>query len=566
MTTSEINLDNAVAALQSNKYKWAKLDIGQRIRTVNEIIEKMKAVSERWVDAELKARGIDPESEVACEAWLGMSFIFRLLHTLRKSLQEISRNNHPLIPGYVRTREDGQVVVPAVPRTLTDRLLKNQFLYRGITAEIWMEPEVKAEEVISGQANEYNDNAYAGCVTLILGAGNQGFLVVGEVLYNLFVKLRTVILKMNPVNDYLGPLLEEAFRVLIEQDFLKIVYGDVAEGRYLTNHAGVEEIHMTGSDKTYEAIVFGSGEEGTKRKLEKRPLITKHITAELGSVNPVIIVPGQWSKEEIQHQAGTLAGTLTHNAGFNCLNTRVIVTHANWPQRNELLDGVREVLARVPTRKAYYPNAHAIYSEFISAHPEAEQFGGINSDTLPWTFIPDINPLKKDDILFTKEAFCSIFSETSIKAETVPEYIGQAVDFVNKTLWGTLTSTIMIHPNSVNDPSVSFALGQAISNLKYGTVGVNVWGAMSYTLGVTTWGAFPGHHMYDIQSGTGVVCNMLMLDHPQKTVVRGPFKQLVQPTALMKHFNLFSRKLANFEAKQSPWKLIDLMYTAIQLI
>jgi hypothetical protein len=566
MKTSEMNLNNAVAALQSNKYKWAKLDIGQRISIVNEIIEKMKAISERWVDAELKARGMDPESEEACEAWLGVSFIFRFLHTLRKSLQEISRNNRPLIPGYVRTREDGQVVVPVVPRTLMDRLLKNQFLYKGMTAEIWMEPGVKAEEVISEQANEYNDNTYAGCVTLILGAGNHGFILVGEILYNLFVKLRTAILKMNPVNDYLGPLLEEAFRELIEQDFLKIAYGDVAEGRYLTNHAGVEEIHMTGSDKTYEAIVFGPGEEGTKRKLEKRPLITKQITAELGSVNPIIIVPGQWSKKEIRHQAGTVVGTLTHNAGFNCLNTRVIVTHADWPQRNELLDGIREILAHVPTRKAYYPNAHAIYSEFISAHPEAEQFGVMNSDTLPWTFIPDINPQKKDDISFTREPFCSIFSETSIKAETVPEYIEQAVDFVNKKLWGSLTAMVMIHPNSANDPSVSFALEQAVSNLKYGTVGVNVWGGMNYTLGETTWGAFPGHHMYDIQSGTGVVCNMLMFNHPQKTVIRGPFKQLVQPTALMKHFNLFSRKLANFEAKQSPWTLIDLMSTAIKLM
>ena len=359
MNTSKTDIDNALATLQLNKNEWATLNIRQRIRLVDDIIKKMKVVSDRWVASELKARSIDPESEVASEGWLGMSFIFRLLHTLRRSLHEISSNNRPLIPGPVRTREDGQVVVPVVPRTLVDRLLKNRFLYQGITAEVWMEPGVTAKETINAQAYKYHDDKYDGGVTLILGAGNQGCLVVGEVLYCLFVDLRAVILKMNLVNEYLGPLIEEAFQSVIERGFLKVVYGDAAEGSYLANHPAVEEIHMTGSDKTYEAIVFGPGEEGVKRKSKKKPLITKKFTAELGSVSPIIIVPGQWSKEEINHQAGTLVGTLTNNAGFNCLTTRVIVTHANWPQRHELLDNMRDILARVPTEKAYYPNARA---------------------------------------------------------------------------------------------------------------------------------------------------------------------------------------------------------------
>ena len=136
---------------------------------------------------------------------------------------------------------------------------------------------------------------------------------------------------------------------------------------------------------------------------------------------------------------------------------------------------------------------------------------------------------------------------------------------MNETLWGTLTSTIIIHPDSMTDASVAAAVEHAISNLRYGTVGVNVWGGMSYPLGVTTWGAFPGHDMYDIQSGIGVVGNMLMFDRPQKTVIKGPFKQAVQPIALMKNFSNFCNKLSDYEAKPSLSKLISVVKTAFKI-
>ena len=51
--------------------------------------------------------------------------------------------------------------------------------------------------------------------------------------------------------------IPESLRALIEPGYLRIVYGGGAEGAYLVNHATVEEIHITGSDKTHDAIVFG---------------------------------------------------------------------------------------------------------------------------------------------------------------------------------------------------------------------------------------------------------------------------------------------------------------------
>src|SRR4029079_5198236 len=104
-----------------------------------------------------------------------------------------------------------------------------------------------------------------------------------DTLYKLFVENRVVRFKSNPVTAYLTPLLESGFKALIEQGFLRLVDGGGAEGAYLCNHPGIDEIHMTGSDRTFEAIIFGSGPEGAVRKAAGIPLLNKRFTAEPGS-------------------------------------------------------------------------------------------------------------------------------------------------------------------------------------------------------------------------------------------------------------------------------------------
>ncbi len=196
-----------------------------------------------------------------------------------------------------------------------------------------------------------------------------------DIFYKLFNEDQVVVCKMNPVNAYLGPLIEVAFRALIDGGYLRIVYGGAEEGAYLCNHPGVDEIHITGSDKTFDAIVWGPGAEGAARKATGQPLLTKRITGELGNVSPVIVVPGNWSASDIQYQAEHLVSMLTINAGFNCNATRVIVTHAGWKQRDDLLKAIRAIFAKTPSRAAYYPGARDRHAAFVGAHPEADQFG-----------------------------------------------------------------------------------------------------------------------------------------------------------------------------------------------
>jgi hypothetical protein len=257
---------------------------------------------------------------------------------------------------------------------------------------------------------------------------------------------------------------------------------------------------------------------------------------------------------------------LVNNAGFNCLTTRVIIQHSAWSQRDELLGRMRKLLSKTPPRKAYYLGAQERYQAFLTAHPEAEQFGPSIDSKLPWTLISNIDSESENEICFTTEAFCSIFTETPIHAATTPEYIDRAVELANEKLWGTLNATLIVHPASLKDPETAAAVERAIENLRYGTVAINQWAVVGYGLVAPTWGGFPGHDIYNVQSGIGVVHNTLMFSHPQKSVIRAPF--MIKPTPLWfvthKTGHELGPKLTRFEASPSLWQVPSIFWSALR--
>lgn len=561
--SSRATLDGAIRTLQSRKDVWVAVTARERVALLDRLIRDFVTVSDRWVAAEARAKGLDLGDAAAGEEWLlGPYPIVRNLRLLRRSLQDIARDGRPQIPGPVATRSTGQVVARVFPQSVYDRLF-----YPGVTAEVWMEPGVSVADLPGTQAVAYRDGQRRGKVALVLGAGNVSSLGPADVVYKLFVENLVVLFKANPVNAHLGPLLEHAFRALIEPGYLRVVYGGAAEGGYLCGHPGVEEIQITGSDKTFDAIVFGPGSEGAERKAARRPLLhNKPITAALGNVSPVIVIPGPWSTSDLAYQAEQLASTLANNAGFNCNATRVIIQHATWGQRDALLRRIGDVLARVPLRSAYYPGAHDRFADFVAAHPDARQFGRPSDDTLPWTLIAGVNPAAGDDIAFTTEAFCGLFAETAIEAPDVADYIDRAVAFCNETLWGTLNATILVHPTSLEDPAVAAAIDRAIADLRYGTVAVNQWAAAAYLLGEPPWGAFPGGDLYDIQSGIGWVHNTLMFSRIQKSVLRARWRAVPTPPYFVGHLGSGAkllRRLCAFEASPSPAKIPGMVWAAL---
>jgi aldehyde dehydrogenase (NAD(P)+) len=322
---------------------------------------------------------------------------------------------------------------------------------------------------------------------------------------------------MNPVNDYLGPLIEQLFRPLIDEDYLRLAYGGADVGGHLVRHPAVDVVHITGSVHTFDAIVFGSGDEGHRRKKANQPILAKPITSELGGVVPVIVVPGPWEAADIAYQAENIVTMKLHNAGSNCVSAQSLILSESWPQAPELVAEVRQLMERLPPRPASYPGAAERQAAAVARYPGAELLCADSRRML----IADIDADAQEQHCFQEEFFCPILAETTLPGGAPSAFLQNAVRFCNQRLFGTLGVTILIHPKTAE--TMGPVLEAAIDELRYGAVGVNVWCAGAFLLAQAAWGGFPGQPMNDIQSGSGFAHNSLMFDKPQKTVVRGSF-------------------------------------------
>ena len=124
------------------------------------------------------------------------------------------------------------------------------------------------------RARFYKCPDHEGRVVLVLGAGNISGIPTKDVLTKMFNEGKVCVLKMNPVNAYLGPFLEEAFADPIRQGFLAVVYGGPQEGAYLANHRGRRRSapHRFGQDLRSDRV--GTAGTGSRaRKAEGRPVL-----------------------------------------------------------------------------------------------------------------------------------------------------------------------------------------------------------------------------------------------------------------------------------------------------
>ena len=553
-------LDHAVGEVAAHAQQWAGVAPAERAELLARVVRDTVAIAEAWNSAACAAKGYDPDGpEGGEEIFSGIGTFVRMAQALRTSMLDLALVGRPRYPGPVRHRPGNRISVQVMPASGFDRVL-----YASMTGEIWMEPGVTEDEVRATQAEVYADPAaYAG-VSLVLAAGNVASLGPRDVLSKLFVDGRVVVLKANPVNDYLIEFWERALAALIEPGYLRIVDGGAHVGAYLTAHPAIGDVHVTGSDKTHDAIVFGVGDEGARRKAANDPVLDKPITCELGNVSPVVIVPGTWTAKELAYQARHVATMLANNAGFNCLSPRVLVTHEDWAQRDAFLDALEGVFAQLPARRAYYPGAFERRQAFLDAHPDAREIGASGGDVMPWTLIRNVDASRTDDVSLNVEPFCALLSETALAADSPATFLDRAVDFCNEVVWGSLSMTILVDPRTQRQPAVAAALERAVADLRYGSIGVNAWHALSFAFATTAWGAYPGHEATDIQSGRGFVGNTYLFARPQKSVVRGPFVASPPPAwfATNPHAGVVMRRLLAFEADPSWWKVPGLVRAA----
>lgn len=529
--TGARQLDQMVARLQAAAPTFARLPIGDRIALAGSMQAGYLRIARASVEAACAAKRLRVDSPAAGEEWAtGPLPVVRQLRLVLDSLRSIQRTGATTV-GRVGRTPDGRLTVRVFPGSRLDGVL-----FAGITADVHLQSGETEQTLDATRASFYRDRRHDGRVVLVLGAGNLTSIPAMDLVTKLFNEGSVCLVKMNPVNAYHGPFLEEAFAEPIARGFLAVAYGGADEGAYLVRHPGVDAIHLTGSAETYDTVVWGPpGREREARKARNEPVVAKPVTAELGNVTPVLVVPGPYSERELAFQAENIAGSVVWNASFLCNSAKMLVTPKGWALRRPLLGSVERVLEAVPPRTAYYPGAEQRWGRLTAGRPALRTLGAASSGELPWTLLPGLDATDAGEPAFTTEPFCAVLSETEVASDDPVEFLDRVVEFANKRLWGTLAADIVVHPKSLKDPRVADALERAIGRLHYGTVAVNCWNGFSFGFAAPPWGAYPGSSPADIQSGSGWVHNTAMLEGVEKVVLRHPLTINPKPVLFPSH-------------------------------
>jgi len=511
-TTGEhpLMLDQAIVDLRRGAATWTATSLGERIALLERLMPRVLSEAEPMVASAAVAKGYQPGSPWAAEDWANGPWaiaqnIGAYLHVLRR----LQTGQDPLPARAIRERH-GRTVVAVFPATTWDRLLLN-----GFRAEVWMAPGISPVQALADACREYRGHPGESGVSLVLGAGNVAAITALDILHMLYAEGHVVIAKMNPVNAYMRPHFEAIFTEFVDSGWLRFVDGGADAGSYLTHHDGVDTVHVTGSATTHDAIVWGTDAAAAERRRDDKPLLAKPFTSELGGVSPCIVAPGTWSDADFRFQAEHIVTSKLNNAGHNCIATQVLILPAEWDGSDRLLDQIRAVLASLPPRPDYYPGADRRLDNVLESHPGAESFADRGCGLL----VPDMDI--ETSALLDDEVFASALGVVRLPGADPQSFLEAAVAFANDRLPGTLGATLIVDPST--EKSHRAAVDTAIADLRYGTLGVNVWSGVGFLLGYTPWGAYPGHTRHEIGSGVGFVHNAFMLDGVEKTVLRAPF-------------------------------------------
>lgn len=546
-------LDSMIAELRAACGR--ELTLQRRIELCRECIDGVFAATEEWVAQAVKAKGLPEDSPLRAEDLLtGPTVVLRQLRLTMQTLQQLIQSGRPALPGKLRKLRNGQLAVPVFPTSGN----YDSLTFMGLHGAVRMQPGVERADIHGDWLNRVSAGTISG-VAVVLGAGNVSSIPATDSLTKIMFEGTPVILKMNPVNEYLAPVFERAFASLVRENLLRIVTGGAAVGAALVGHSDVDEVHVTGSAETHDRIVWGDTvEEQRRRRRDDDPTLKKTITSELGNVTPWIIVPGNYSDRQLRSQAEHVAASITNNVSFNCLATKVIVTWDKWPQRKEFLQLINAALRRTPTRPSYYPGANERYAEFSGEDAQPDDTGAF-----PWCLLEDQRVTERPE-LFQRESFVCVCAETALSADTPERFVSVATEFVNEQLTGTLCASVTF-PNEFRRQSFE-AVDTCLETLRYGSVCVNQWSGLPYGFTSPPWGAYPGADLKDVQSGIGNVHNTYLLDHFEKTVLKGPLINFPKPVWFPGHRNgvKVAERLVALYHQPSVWRLPSLFAAALQ--
>lgn len=502
-----MHVEAELARLRAGAKRWASLPIPRKIELLEACRDATGRVARAWTARAAALKGITGTPAAGEEAMTGPWALAAALRRYIGTLRRIDRWGDPgLDRRAIRRRRGGQIVVGVFPEDGYDR-----FLLPGVRAEVWLRPE--AEPSLLRPDPEP-------CVGVVLGAGNITSIGPLDALYELVAEGTACMLKLHPLLDDLGTIVQQALAPLATEGYLAVVRGDAAVGADLAAHPLVDRVHVTGSFATYDRVVAEAGRE-------------KRVTGELGNVTPTIVVPDRWSDADIAGAAANVVSAKLHNAGFNCVSPQVLIVPAQWEGRAALLARIERLLRDAPDRPAYYPGA-------------AERFDRLaRGEASP---IVHVSPHDSSEPLFREEAFCTLLAVVALPGDE-RSYLERAVAFANERLAGDLAVNLIARSGS-RAPGID----DAIAALRYGCVSLNAWSGVGFLLPQLPWGAYRGNDRKELVSGRGVVHNSRLLAATQKAVIYAPFAPFPKPPWYVTNRNqaAIGAALCDFEIARSP--------------
>jgi hypothetical protein len=511
-----------------------------------------------------------------------------------------------------------QVILQTFPSISQDR----SGLLSHCKGELWLDPNyVQSDDDIETfvpdvhNTNNNTNTHHSGGVMIVLSAGNQPTLGVIDVLYGLFLQNHVVYMKQHPIRNYMNPLLHKIFQPLMERGYMDIeAHTTNDRSAALVYHPVVSAVHLTGGKGTHDTIVWGIGlphsTEQEQNRKNNTPKLQATMSSELGAVSPWIIIPSSYTEKAMVAQMKMCANWIYNNASCNCNAPKCIVIADDWDQRDDFCSLLEHYLSRHRLPVPYYPGTEQRWNDFVqhyegSTAPDEkkkddddnaaavtnmkrlESTSGLGITErrlvapllsnqpvlLPYLVLSidvDLNTEEgrtaaKKEYAFQTEPFAPVYTIATLKGTSqrdVRTFTKTATTFCNGYLYGTLSGTITVPPSMVNDVSVQ----QLIGNLKYGCLGVNVWGGMGYiTQCCGRWGAYPGETLDSVSSGIGFVGNAIGIPHATKYVMTSPIEHFTHPS-LKRNLKLeqnIVQALIKFILDRTAFNLIKIVSTSL---
>ena len=547
MSLTKLEIDRYVTTLRTKSKEFNSISNLQLASMLQETISNIKEISFFWATICSDNKGIT-KTPAEGEEWLGGPFASVL--ATQQYIDTLTKDNDLNIEKFNNDDKSYNVF----PNNFIDKIT-----FPFINAKVYFNKSMTFDDInkYRGFSKRYDIDP---SITLVLGAGNFSSIPYLDVLYHLITRKSVILLKLNPVNDYLKPVFEKVFQNFIERGYIIVTNGDIDESKYMATHPGVNHIHLTGSDKTYEEIVYGKHLTDKEKKLKSITKInTKPITSELGNVTPFIIHPGKWSTSDIKYQARKIVTGKLNNNGFNCIAAQVVILPDGWGQTETLIKYVKLYMNKVKERKAYYPES----IERLQKLEKDKGYDRVNSlNCVTPHLTREIKAYNKYE---TNEVWSSTIYFKKIEYLNAEDYANKSIDYCNNVLWGNLGVSVIIkdYTKKYNRHLTELY----INNLDYGTIAINEWAAIGYIIPQLPWGGFPGNKDNDIQSGQSVVHNSILFESPLKGVVTTKFRisKFIDPPWFVtnkKSRRLF-RNLTYYQIENSNINLFKLISAAL---